>query len=174
MLALQNGETQIAWRPVRGAARYALEISRSPLFATKLIADDERTKPSARLGLRGEGVFYWQVAAIDSEGARGAWSEPRSFRVASVPKPGETEDTTPPGLQIEDMQSYGSLVIVSGRTEPGATVQINDEQVSVQNDGAFSKTIQMTQVGFAIIRIVATDAWDNPTEVKRRVFIDSF
>ena len=72
------------------------------------------------------------------------------------------------------MQAYGSLVIVNGRTEPGATVTINKEPVSVQVDGSFSKTIQMSEAGFAFIHIVATDAWSNPTEVKRRVFVDAF
>ena len=65
-------------------------------------------------------------------------------------------------------------MIVNGRTEPGATVKINDEPVSVQVDGSFNKTVQMSQAGFAFIRVVATDAWDNPTEVKRRVYIDAF
>ena len=72
------------------------------------------------------------------------------------------------------MQPYGSLVLVNGRTEPGATVSINDEPVSVDLNGSFSKTIQMTQVGYAFITIVATDAWDNTEEVKKRVFIDAF
>ena len=53
-------------------------------------------------------------------------------------------------------------------------MRINDEPVSVQLDGAFRKTIQMTQDGFAFIKIVAVDAWDNEAEVKRRVFIDAF
>ena len=72
------------------------------------------------------------------------------------------------------MQPYGSLVLVNGRTEPGAAVLINNEPASVQLDGSFSKTIQMTQVGFAFITVVATDAWNNSNEVKRRVFIDAF
>jgi hypothetical protein len=174
-VALESGEVQLAWRPVGGSARYVLNVSRSPLFASNLIADDDRRKTSARLGLRDEGLFYWQVAAIDEDGGRGAWSDTRSFRVvAASPQAEGTEDTTPPELEIDDMQAFGSLVIVNGRTEPGAAVKINGEPVLVQVDGAFNKTIQVSQVGFAFIRVVATDAWNNPTEIKRRVFIDSF
>ncbi|MEE8523880.1 MAG: hypothetical protein V3T72_08110 [Thermoanaerobaculia bacterium] len=174
-VTLESAEVQLAWRPVRGSARYVLNVSRSPLFASNLIAADDRRKTSARLGLRGEGLFYWQVAAIDPDGARGAWSDTRSFRVVTAPPQADgTADTIPPELEIADMQAFGSLVIVNGRTEPGATVEINGEPVLVQIDGAFNKTIQLSQVGFAFIRVVATDAWDNPTEIKRRVFIDSF
>ncbi len=171
---LADRTLELAWGAVPGTHRYALQISRSPLFEPKIISDDNRRKTSAKLGLKGEGIYYWQVAAIDRQGARGPWSEPRAFRIAALQRPDGTDDTTPPDLEIADLQAYGSLVIVNGRTEAGAKVTINDEPVSVQVDGSFSKTIQVSQVGYAFIRVVATDAWDNPTEVKRRVFVDAF
>jgi len=167
-------ELRLAWKSVEDAARYALNVSRSQIFATNVIEDKNRRKASARLGIRGEGIFYWRVAAFDRNGSQGAWSEARSFRIAALKGVSDIEDTTPPGLTIEELQPYGSLVLVNGRTEPGATVSINQEPVSVDLNGTFSKTIQMTQVGFAFITIVATDAWDNTSEVKKRVFIDAF
>ena len=167
-------ELRLTWKGPPAAQRYALNVSRSQIFAANIIEDELRRKPSARLGVRGEGIFYWRVAAYDRSGARGAWSGVRSFRIASLHSVGAIEDTTPPELVIEEAQAYGSLVLVKGRTESGATVSIDNEPVSVKLNGAFSKTIQMTQVGYAFITIVATDAWRNSTEVKRRVFIDAF
>ncbi len=167
-------ELRLGWESVASAQRYAVNVSRQQIFATNIIEDDNRRKPSARLGIRGEGIFYWRVAAYDRQGARGAWSETRSFRVASLRGVGDVEDKVPPEVSLEEVQTYGSLVLVNGRTEPGATVKINNEPVSVQLNGSFSKTIQMTQVGFAFITVVATDAWSNSNEVKRRVFIDAF
>ncbi len=167
-------ELRLAWDSVQNAQRYALNISRSQIFATNVIEDDKRRNPWARVGIRGEGIFYWRVAAFGRNGTQGAWSETRSFRVAALRGVGDIDDKTPPEIALEEVQPYGSLVLVNGRTEPGATVKINDEPVSVQLNGAFSKTIQMTQVGFAFITIVATDAWDNSAEVQRRVFIDAF
>lgn len=167
-------ELRLSWNQVEDAQRYALNISRSQIFANNVIEDYNRRNAWARVGIRGEGIFYWRVAAFGRNGAQGAWSETRSFRIAALRGVGDIEDKTPPKLAIEEVQPYGSLVLVNGRTEPGATVRINDELVSVQLDGAFSKTIQMTQVGFAFITIVATDAWDNSAEVQRRVFIDAF
>ena len=167
-------ELRLEWDTVRDAQRYALNVSRSQIFASNIIEDNNRRKPYARIGIRGEGIFYWRVAAFGSNGSQGAWSETRSFRIAALRGIGNIDDQTPPELAIEEVQPYGSLVLVSGRTEPGATVKINDEPVSVQLNGTFSKTIQMTQVGFAFITIVATDAWNNSTELQRRVFIDAF
>ncbi len=167
-------ELKVAWERVPRAQRYALNISRSQIFASNIIEDENRRKAWARVGIRGEGIFYWRVAAFDREGARGAWSETRSFRIASLRGIEDVEDTIPPELTLAEVQPYGSLVLVSGRTEPGATVKINDEPASVELNGSFSKTIQMTQVGFAFITVVATDAWNNSSEVKQRVFIDAF
>ena len=167
-------ELRLAWDRVSEAPRYALNVSRSQIFASNIIEDDNRRKTSARVGIRGEGIFYWRVAAYDREGALGAWSETRSFRIASLRGLSDIEDKIPPDLSIEEVQPYGSLVLVNGRTEPGATVAINEEPVSVELDGSFSKTIQMTQTGFAFITVVATDAWNNSSEEKKRVFIDAF
>ncbi|MEM1201942.1 MAG: Ig-like domain-containing protein [Acidobacteriota bacterium] len=169
---LQGGDLRLSWRPVAGAANYALRVSRSELFASSLIEDNRRTKTSARLGLRSEGVFFWQVAAVAEDGVRGPWSDPRGFRV-SQRRGSSAEDTTPPALRIEDVQTYGSLLIVNGRTESGATVAINGEAASVNADGSFSKTLQMRQEGFAFVELTAEDAAGNTSHEQRRVFIGS-
>lgn len=71
----------LAWEEVPAASHYALNVSASRSFASNIIEDSGRRKPSARIGIRGEGVFYWRVAAVGRDGAQGAWSEVRSFRV---------------------------------------------------------------------------------------------
>ena len=129
-------------------------------------------------GTSGTALWAPELADFAFFGANGAWGtgpvQPTGLYMLGFELRDAAGDQTPPELEIADMQAYGSLVIVNGRTEPGATVKINDEPVSVQVDGSFSKTVQMSQAGFAFIRVVATDAWDNPTEVKRRVFVDAF
>lgn len=72
---------RLAWEGVPAASRYALHVSRSRSFDSKVIEDAERRKPSAKIGIRGEGTFYWRVAAYEADGFRGAWSEVRSFRI---------------------------------------------------------------------------------------------
>lgn len=163
----------LRWRPVSRATRYALQVSRNQLFADTVVSSDTLRRTSATLDIRGEGVFYWQVAGISSDGSYGPWSEPRQFRIASL-EGGSQDDSTPPMLEIEEIQTFGKRVLVSGVTERGATVRVNGESVTVQVDGTFYKTIEMNQVGFAFLEVVATDPWQNPTEVKRRVFIDAF
>lgn len=74
---------RLAWERVPEAPRYALHVSRSASFDANVIEDSDRRKPSAKIGIRGEGTFYWRVAAYDPAGSQGAWSETRSFRVTS-------------------------------------------------------------------------------------------
>ncbi len=163
----------LQWRPVANAASYSLRVARSPLFTKNLIEDTARRKTSARLGMRGPGSFYWQVAAVSRDGSPGPWSEPRQFRIAHQTS-GDADDETPPELEIEQIQTYGRMVLVSGSTEADAIVKVNNEAATVESNGFFSKTIQMKQEGFTFIEVTAADARENVTKSEHRVFIDAF
>jgi len=165
-------EVVLAWRPVSNSRRYLLRISNSRLFASTLI-EDRRTKTSARVGVRAEGQYFWQVAALDSRGNPGPWSDVRSFRAASLASIEEINDKVPPAIEILGIEPYGNIVIVNGKTESGATVTINDEAVLLKSDGSFRSTIQMSQAGWNVLKIVSTDAWNNSSTERIRVFIDA-
>jgi hypothetical protein len=167
----QRREVVLSWEPVAGSAHYVLQASRAGDFINLVVEDENRTSTRATLGLRGEGVFYWRVAAVSRDGAPGAWSPERTFRVA--PEQLGDADRTPPILQLESIRPYGSLVIVSGRSEPGVTLFVNGEASSVEADGTFSKTVQFLREGWNSIEVRATDAWGNEAARRRRVFIES-
>lgn len=170
--ALDSREIRLSWRGVPGAESYALQVSHNRLFANPIIDDPERLKTSARLGLRAEGVFFWQVASVADDGSRGPWSEPRSFHVKQSQASSGT-DTTAPTLRIEGVQSYGRMLIVNGRTEKDATLTLNDQPAEVSADGAFSQTLQVNDEGFVFVTAVATDPAGNKSREQRRVFVDS-
>ena len=157
---------------MRGARRYALQISRHALFVDNVIDVDDRKRPGSRVGLRGEGSFLWRVAAIGAQNLQGPWSELRRFRVSSVTGDEAEADTTPPELELDDIQSYGSLFILRGRAEPGARVWVNEEAVTVDAEGRFTKTVQLSQEGWAFIDVRAMDAWDNEASRRQRVFVE--
>jgi hypothetical protein len=165
-------ELTLRWEPVEGAARYALQVSRSHLFVDNVIDVADRAKTTATLGLRGDGNFVWQVAAADRDGSLGPWSAPHKFRVAASVDDDDGGDDQPPELDLEEVSAYGNIFIVGGRTEPGATVEINEEPVKVAADGTFIKTIQLNKEGWSFIEIRARDAWANETVRRRRVHVD--
>ena len=164
---------RLAWAEVDGSERYALQISRNRLFVDNVIDVANRRKAEATLGVRGEGSFVWRVAAINAENQLGPWSDPGRFRVASFGTGGGNDDRRPPELEVQDVQSYGSIFIVNGKTEPGASVWINEESVTVEADGAFTKTIQLAQSGWAFLEIKAADAAGNEATRRNRVFVES-
>jgi cbb3-type cytochrome oxidase subunit 3 len=164
----------LAWSPVPGAARYALQVSRNHLFVDNVIDAENRSRTRATLGLRGEGTFQWRVAACGPDGLLGPWSLPRRFRVASSRNAGgERKDTTPPELDLEDVKTYGSIFMVAGRSEPGARIEVNGEQVKTGVDGTFTKPVQLTKEGWNIIEVRARDAWGNETVRRHRVFVEN-
>lgn len=170
---LDRGSTlELSWDPVEGADRYLLQVSRNRLFVDNVIDVANRTKTRATLGLRGEGTFEWRVAAATREGVQGPWSAPRSFRVVGAAGAGERGDRTPPILEVDRIQALGSLVLVSGRTEPGATVSVNGELSAVAANGTFSKTVQIASEGWNFIELRAADPSGNEVRVRQRVFIE--
>ncbi len=162
----------LAWNPVAGAPRYALQVSRNHLFADNLISVENRARPKATLGLRGEGTFFWRVAAFSREGFEGPWSRPRKFRVATFKAAGD-KPGPPLELELVDVKSYGSIFIVAGRCTPGARLEINGEQADVGVDGSFKKTVQFNKEGWGAIEVRARDRWGSETVRRRRVLVES-
>ena len=163
----------LAWRPVAGVSRYALQVSRNHLFVDNVIDVENRAKTHATLGLRGEGTFQWRVAAYDKGGSPGPWSPARKFRVAALRTGGGEKNANPPQLDLEDVKSYGSIFIVRGKSDPGVRVEINGEPVKVSADGSFQKTVQFTKEGWSFIEIKARDGWGKETVQRHRVFVEN-
>ncbi len=170
--AARDAELVLAWQPVDGAEGYALQVSASHLFVDNVIDVAGRRRTSATLGVRGEGVFHWRVAASGTGAALGPWSETRRFRVAAASEPELDREREPPALAIEEIESYGSIFLVRGRTEPGVTLSINGEPVQVEVDGDFSKTVQFTTPGWSFIEVRARDGGGTEAVVTRRVHVE--
>lgn len=165
-------ELVLSWNEVPGADGYSLQVSRSHLFVDNVIDVEGREGTRATLGVRGEGAFLWRVAASVPGGDLGPWSEPRTFRVSAVRRGPASGRREPPPLELGEIEAYGSIFIVGGRTEPGFGVEINGEPVQVAADGTFTKTIQITTEGWSFIEIRAHDADGNETAIHPRVFVE--
>jgi hypothetical protein len=166
-------QLRLSWEGVPGGERYALQVSRNRLFVDNVIDVADRRGTGATLGVQGEGTFLWRVAAVAAGNVRGPWSAPGRFRVVSGRAGAGSGDKEPPELQVQSVQTYGSIFIVGGHTEPGAAVTVNEETVTVQADGAFTKTIQLAASGWAFLEVKAVDASGNQATHRTRVFVES-
>lgn len=97
-----SSQLKLAWQPVKGAERYALQVSGNRLFVDNVIDTERRLKTSATLGLRGEGAFVWRVAAFDSESERGPWSPVHRFRVLASKQGAASREGTPAAVVAEE------------------------------------------------------------------------
>jgi hypothetical protein len=161
---------QLTWSAVKGAGRYALQVSRSRLFGDNIVDAGDRVGTSATLGLRDEGRYLWRVAAYSREGALGPWSEIRKFRVASYRNLALEEDSEPPIIEFEVIMA-GEIALISGTTEPGATMFINGEEALVAADGSFTATRTLYGSGQVPIEFVATDRAGNQTTQSKIVYL---
>ncbi len=87
-------------------------------------------------------------------------------------------DTLPPELRItsppDNFITKSSSVELRGRTEPGATVTINEEEVDVDEYGVFTATLPLDFDGEHSFNIVAWDeAWNYAEEIILTVFRDT-
>lgn len=163
----------LAWQPLPGVSRYALQVSRNHLFVDNVIDAPGRTKTRATLGIRGEGSFQWRVAAYGKDGSQGPWSAARRFHIASLKTGQGDKSADPPSLDLEDVKSYGSIFIVRGKSDPGVRIEINGEAVKVNADGSFQKTVQFTKEGLSFIEIKAQNGWGMETVRRQRVFVEN-
>jgi hypothetical protein len=164
--------TTLAWEPTPGAARYHLMISDRLLF-TSALYDADRPETSVQLDGIQPGEYYWKVAAVSSAGIRGSYSEPWRFRVTSHSLH-DKEDTTPPVLEITENVQSGPMLILNGRTEPGALLWVDNEKVDVTDDGTFYAVIRLRKEGVNDVSLLAQDASGNVKKLTHRAYVDPY
>jgi hypothetical protein len=161
----------LSWENVPGASAYHLMISNRALF-TDPLHDGKQSKTTAMVA-PDPGSYFWKVAAVDANDTSGPFSPPRRFRVSTA-KIRDRGDTDPPELEITEFVAIGLMVIVNGRTEPGATLWIDSEKIDVYDDGTFYAVVRLRKEGLNDIRFVAQDTAGNETEHTRSAYVEMF
>jgi hypothetical protein len=76
-------------------------------------------------------------------------------------------DSIPPKLDViyplQNATVLDKKMILRGKTEPSALLVINNEFVYVEEDGSFTKEINLSRVGIEQVEIIATDNLGNST-----------
>ena len=163
-------QVEMVWEPQAGATNYLLQVSRSRLFSTQEI-NSKRQKTSAKARITSEGAFFWRVASIGADGETGPFSPFRRFRVVGGGK-SASDDKIAPKLQLKAARHIGGqFFTISGVTEPGASVFINEEEVDVESTGDFQKVISFPKVGRNDVVVKAIDPSGNQTVQSQNVIV---
>jgi hypothetical protein len=158
-----------AWTPVPGAAAYHLQVSPSAMFSNFVVDRKISGKTSAQVAGLDEGTYYWIVSSID---AKGMESQPSPANRLNLVQ--QVEAGTKAFLEITRIVQHGRVVEVVGRTEPGSSVIINNEQVfSIAPDGTFRHfTSPLPQAGANQITITAQNRKGDTNTIHENVVIE--
>lgn len=143
----KHNPIHFSWKPVATAKMYQFQASTTATF-NHLVMDKKVATTSADISGFDPGDYFWRIRAIDEN--NGASEASDSFKFTLVAQARQQEML----LEVDDTQLQGNVVEVIGRTEPGATLIINGEQVAdIQPDGRFRYFTDPMQKGSHTIAI---------------------
>lgn len=130
------GDVSFRWQKpeANAAVGFYLQVSKSPFFVADaiIIERDNLTNQIFTLANLAPGTYYWRLRASAASGQMSDWGEPWKFTIV---KPAASETLTAADWQVEAVG--GSIYLVSGRTQPGATVRIAGREVFAAANGSF-------------------------------------
>jgi hypothetical protein len=171
-IAERSESILLSWEPIPRATEYRLVISDMALFTDPLY-EATRTETTAELEDVPPGVYHWKVAAVSETGLIGQYSAARRFRVSSQ-RIADRGDTVPPVLEITEFVQVGMMVIVNGRTEPGATLWADSEKIEIDESGDFYAVIRLRLEGINEITFIAQDNTGNEEKLIKRAYVEVY
>jgi len=160
-----------AWTTVPNVTGYHLRISRNRSFSSLVydhrFADPQtRASGSVRVAGLGEGTFYWVVQSIVGN-KESVESETNRFDL--IPKGAQDVSLK---LEIEPFVQHGHVFEITGKTEPGARVMVNGEEVPlISPDGTFHYFTPPMPNGENVITITAQNSRGGVATHQGRVVI---
>ncbi len=161
MLALPENNSKLfgkkndlKWVPIKEAIKYQIEIATDDQFNDIVMSETSGQSSQLVPTALQTGVFFWRVTSVDAVGLPGRPSSPRSFTII--------HDNTPPYLVVNPIEEtvYVSPFTISGETEIGMILRINDKEVPVNDDGHFTAEVSLKESDNVLI-IKANDLAGN-------------
>jgi hypothetical protein len=127
----KHAPVRFEWKPVPEAVSYELRVSLTSMFS-RVVEDRKITGTSVEITGFEPGDYFWDVQATDAQKRVSAPSDTFKFTLATQGKGQEML------LEVGSTELHGNVVEITGRTEPGAALIINGEQVAdIRSDGTF-------------------------------------
>jgi len=161
----KHDPVHFSWKPVATATSYDFQASTTAMF-NHLVAEKKTAAESVDITGLSPGEYFWRVRAIDASNSVSEASDAFKFTLVAQGKEQEML------LEVDDTQIEGSVVEVTGRTEPGAALIINGEQVAdIMSDGRFRYFTQPMTRGSHEIVITGQNRRGGTAIVRKEVVI---
>ena len=157
-----------SWSSVAGAAGYRVQVSPSAMFSN-VVVDKKVSQPYVRISGLDEGIYYWMVSSLDAKGGESQPSTANRFNLVQQVNAGQQAF-----LEIVKIVLHGRVVEVVGRTEPGSTVIINNEQVfSIAADGTFRHfTSPLPKTGANQVTVTAQNRKGDINTIRKSIVVE--
>jgi hypothetical protein len=161
---------QFSWSPVPQATAYKIKISNSSVFSKNIREETLQQQTRYVTSGLGEGTYYWTVTAIGADSKLSRDSEPNKFTLINK---SFREKETDVFLDVK-ISRFSNIFEIIGRTDPGASVVVNEEPVPlISADGSFKHfTSPLPHKGKNLITITAQDRSGNAKTLTKEVYVD--
>jgi hypothetical protein len=162
-------EVEFSWGVVSGAREYRLQISPSGMFSNVVVDKKVPGRTSAKVSGLEEGTYYWTVTSIDTEGVESQPSIANRFMLVR-----QVDSAATAFLEVYSIVQHGKVLEVVGRTEPGSSVIINNDQVfSIAADGSFRHfTSQPAKSGVNQITVTAQNRKGELHTIRKTIVVE--
>jgi hypothetical protein len=127
----KHDPVHFSWKPSPMAKLYDFQASTTTMF-THIVTERKTAETSVDVTGLDPGDYFWRVRAIDDNNTASDESDPYKFTLVAQGKEQEML------LEVDGTQLHGDVIEVMGRTEPGAALIINGEEVAdIKSDGTF-------------------------------------
>ena len=127
----KHGNIHFSWKAENTAKAYQFQVSNTAMF-TQIVMQKRVTDTSVDISGLDPGEYFWKVRAIDAQNAMSDLSDPYEFTLVAK---GNAQEML---LDVDNTVLHGNVVEVNGRTEPGAALIINGQEVAdIRTDGRF-------------------------------------
>ncbi|MFB3920663.1 MAG: hypothetical protein ACE145_03025 [Terriglobia bacterium] len=165
----KSTDLNFAWSAVPGASTYRLQVSPSGLFSNLVVDKKIPGRTSIRISGLEEGTYYWVVTSIDAKGNESQPSAANRFSLVQ-----QVDTGSQAFLEVTSIIQHGRVLEVVGRTEPGSSVIINNEQVfNIASDGTFRHfTSQLPRTGANQITVTAQNRKGDTRTIRKTIVIE--
>lgn len=161
----KTASVQFSWTPSDLAASYRIRVSRNPYFSSSVL--DQKTRVPDLNAQLPEGAYYWAVQSLDATGNQSIESEKNRFTVIQ-----KNQAKVALLLELQQFVQHGHVIEVRGKTDVGAKVIINGQEVpEVNADGSFRFLTPPFPSGESMITVTAQNSKGGVNTQQRRVVI---
>lgn len=157
---------EFSWSQAARSHGYRLRISLNPYFSSTVY---DRIVPGTEARVAGlkEGQYYWTVTSLDAAGRESVESEHNRFMVMV------RSSAASIALELEPLVQHGHVIYLKGKTEPGARVMVNGNEVPViRPDGTFDFFTPPLPNGENIVTVTAQNVRGGVRTQQKKVVIE--